>query len=44
VAGFGVAVEDAHPRLRAIADWTCPGPQEEGVASVIEAVLVNSRA
>ena len=44
VAGFGVAVEDAHPRLRATADWTCPGPQEEGVASVIEAVLVNSRA
>jgi Cof subfamily protein (haloacid dehalogenase superfamily) len=38
-AGFGIAVEGAHPRLRAIADWTCPGPQEEGVATMIEAVL-----
>ena len=25
-AGFGVAVEGAHPRLQAIADATCPGP------------------
>jgi hydroxymethylpyrimidine pyrophosphatase-like HAD family hydrolase len=39
VAGFGVAVEDAHPRLRAIADWTCGGPEDEGVASVIDAAL-----
>jgi Cof subfamily protein (haloacid dehalogenase superfamily) len=39
VAGLGVAVEGAHPRLRAIADHTCPGPEDEGVASVIEAVL-----
>jgi hydroxymethylpyrimidine pyrophosphatase-like HAD family hydrolase len=39
VAGFGVAVEGAHERLRAIADWTCPGPREEGVAAFIEAVL-----
>jgi hydroxymethylpyrimidine pyrophosphatase-like HAD family hydrolase len=39
VAGFGVAVEDAHPRLQAIADASCPGPQEEGVAAFIEAVL-----
>ena len=38
-AGFGVAVEGGHPRLRAIADATCLGPAEEGVASVIEAVL-----
>ena len=38
-AGFGVAVEGGHPRLRAIADTTCLGPAEEGVASVIEAVL-----
>lgn len=39
VAGFGFAVEQAHPRLRAIADASCPGPDEEGVAAVIEAVL-----
>jgi hydroxymethylpyrimidine pyrophosphatase-like HAD family hydrolase len=34
-----VAIEGAHPRLRAIADWTCPGPQDEGVAAFVEAVL-----
>jgi Cof subfamily protein (haloacid dehalogenase superfamily) len=39
VAGFGIAVEGAHPRLHAVADWTCPGPADEGVATVIEAVL-----
>ena len=39
VAGFAVAVGDAHPRLRAIADWTCGGPQDEGVARVIDAAL-----
>ena len=39
VAGFGVAVESGHPRLLAVADRTCPGPEEEGVAGVIEAVL-----
>ena len=38
-AGFGVAVEGAHPRLQAIADATCAGPGEQGVATVIEAVL-----
>jgi Cof subfamily protein (haloacid dehalogenase superfamily) len=39
VAGLGVAVESGHPRLLAIADMTCAGPEEEGVASVMEAVL-----
>jgi Cof subfamily protein (haloacid dehalogenase superfamily) len=39
VAGLGIAVEGAHPRLRAIADRSCPGPEDEGVAAVIEAVL-----
>ena len=38
-AGFGVAVEGGHPRLQAIADWTCAGPAEEGVARVIDAIL-----
>jgi Cof subfamily protein (haloacid dehalogenase superfamily) len=37
--GLGIAVEGAHPRLLSVADRTCPGPQDEGVASVIEAVL-----
>ena len=43
VAGYGYAVEGAHPRLLAVADGTCPGPLEEGVASVIEAVLDSER-
>jgi len=38
-AGFGVSVENGHPRLRERADWVCPGPEEDGVASVIEAFL-----
>ena len=37
--GLAVAVEGGHPRLQAIAHRTCPGPQDEGVAGVIEAVL-----
>jgi Cof subfamily protein (haloacid dehalogenase superfamily) len=39
VAGFGVAIETGHPRLLAIADMTCAGPDGEGVAGVIDAVL-----
>jgi hypothetical protein len=39
VSGFGVAVETGHPRLLAIADMTCAGPDGEGVAAVIDAVL-----
>jgi len=38
-SGFGIAVEDGNPLLLARADWSCPGPEEEGVASVIEAYL-----
>jgi Cof subfamily protein (haloacid dehalogenase superfamily) len=38
-AGFAIAVADAHPRLQELADWTCPGPNEAGVASVLEAYL-----
>lgn len=38
-AGFGIAVERAHPRLRERADWICPGPEHEGVAAVIHAYL-----
>ena len=42
-AGFGIAIDDGHPLLIERADWTCPGPEEEGVASVIDAYL-DSRA
>jgi Cof subfamily protein (haloacid dehalogenase superfamily) len=42
-AGYAIAVADAHPRLKTIADWTCPGPNEAGVAAVLEA-LVDSLA
>ncbi len=38
-AAFGYAVGEAHPRLRAVADAECPGPEEDGVAAVIEAYL-----
>jgi Cof subfamily protein (haloacid dehalogenase superfamily) len=38
-AGFGISVEGGHPRLRERADWVCPGPEDDGVAAVIEAFL-----
>jgi Cof subfamily protein (haloacid dehalogenase superfamily) len=38
-AGYAVAVENAHKALKARADWICPGPEDEGVAQVIEALL-----
>jgi hypothetical protein len=38
-AGFGVAVEGAHPRLTEVSAWSCPGPADEGVARVIDAYL-----
>jgi Cof subfamily protein (haloacid dehalogenase superfamily) len=40
-AGYGVAVENAHERVRAIADYVCPPVTEEGVAQVIEAYLAR---
>ena len=42
-AGFGVAVDNATPALKAIADWVCPSVDEDGVAQVIEAVLARGR-
>ncbi len=36
---YGVAVENAHARVKAVAQWICPPASEEGVAQVIEAVL-----
>ena len=38
-AGYAVAVENADDSLKALADWICPGPADEGVAQVIEAFL-----
>jgi Cof subfamily protein (haloacid dehalogenase superfamily) len=38
-AGYGVAVANAHDRVKAVADLICPPVTEEGVAQVIEAFL-----
>jgi Cof subfamily protein (haloacid dehalogenase superfamily) len=35
-AGFGIAVENAHERVKAVADWICPSAEDEGVAQVLE--------
>jgi Cof subfamily protein (haloacid dehalogenase superfamily) len=40
-AGYGVAVENADPKVKARADFVCPSVQEEGVAQVIEAFLAR---
>jgi Cof subfamily protein (haloacid dehalogenase superfamily) len=42
-AGYGIAVENADERVKAVADFICPSVDEEGVAQVIEAYL-DSRA
>jgi Cof subfamily protein (haloacid dehalogenase superfamily) len=38
-AGYGIAVENAHGRVKAVADWIAPSAQDEGVAQVIDALL-----
>jgi 5-amino-6-(5-phospho-D-ribitylamino)uracil phosphatase len=38
-AGYGIAVDNAHERVKAAADWICPTAAEEGVAQVLEALL-----
>jgi len=38
-AGFGVAVENAHERVKDVADWICPPAADQGVAQVLEALL-----
>jgi Cof subfamily protein (haloacid dehalogenase superfamily) len=38
-AGYAVAVENAHDKLKAIADLVCPAAAEEGVAQLLEAVV-----
>jgi hypothetical protein len=42
-AGYGVAVANAHDRVKDVADLVCPSVDEEGVAQVLEAYL-HSRA
>ena len=42
-AGYGIAVENAHERVKAVADWVCPSAAEEGVAAVLEALLDSRR-
>ncbi len=37
--GYGIAVENAHRRVKAVADWVCPSASEEGVAQVLESFL-----
>jgi Cof subfamily protein (haloacid dehalogenase superfamily) len=38
-AGYGVAVATGNALLRERADWVCPGPEEDGVATVIQAFV-----
>jgi hypothetical protein len=38
-AGYGVAVANAHDRVKEVADFICPPVGEEGVAQVLEAYL-----
>jgi Cof subfamily protein (haloacid dehalogenase superfamily) len=40
-AGYGVAVANAHDRVKEIADLICPRVEEEGVAQVLEAFLAR---
>ena len=40
-AGYGVAVANAHERVKAVADFVCPSVDEEGVAQVLEAFLAR---
>src|SRR4051794_18239508 len=40
---YGIAVANAHERVKAVARWVCPPAGDEGVAQVLEALL-DSRA
>jgi Cof subfamily protein (haloacid dehalogenase superfamily) len=40
-AGYGVAVENAHERVKDVADLVCPSVDDEGVAQVLEAFLAR---
>jgi Cof subfamily protein (haloacid dehalogenase superfamily) len=36
---YGIAVDNASPRVKALAQWVCPSAEQQGVAQVIEALL-----
>ena len=38
-AGYGVCVENGDEGLKHLADWICPGPEDEGIAQALEAFL-----
>ena len=40
-AGYGVAVANAHERVKAAARFVCPGVDDEGVAQVLEAYFAR---
>jgi Cof subfamily protein (haloacid dehalogenase superfamily) len=40
-AGYGVAVANAHDRVKEASDFVCPSVDEEGVAQVLEAFLAR---
>jgi Cof subfamily protein (haloacid dehalogenase superfamily) len=40
-AGYGVAVANAHDRVKEVADFICPSVDDEGVAQVLEAFLAQ---
>jgi Cof subfamily protein (haloacid dehalogenase superfamily) len=40
-AGYGVAVANAHERVKDVADFVCPSVDDEGVAQVLEAFLAR---
>ena len=40
-AAYGVAVANAHERVKKVADFVCPSVDEEGVAQVLEAFLAR---
>ena len=40
-AGYAVAVDNAHPVVKARSDFVCPPAEDEGVAQVLEAFLAR---
>lgn len=42
-AGLGVAMKDSHPETLAAADRIAPGPEEDGVAQIMEELLQQGR-